>query len=104
MIMLVLGSAASFLVPYEIGMVVDQMTKKDWNATVITCSVMIGIIFLSGVASGLRGSVFNIMSEKIARDLRYDLFYFLIRKDIGWYDENKTGEILSRISKDTAVI
>ena len=44
------------------------------------------------------------MGEKIAREIRYDLFYFTINKDVTFFDENKTGAILSRISTDTSVI
>jgi len=36
--------------------------------------------------------------------LRYDIFYFLINKDVEFFDETKTGDILSRISSDTSVI
>lgn len=32
------------------------------------------------------------------------MFFFLINKDVSFFDENKTGEILSRISSDTAVV
>jgi hypothetical protein len=36
--------------------------------------------------------------------LRYDIFYFMINKDVEFYDETKTGDILSRISGDTTEI
>lgn len=32
------------------------------------------------------------------------MFYFLINKDVEFFDETKTGDILSRISSDTSVI
>jgi ABC-type multidrug transport system fused ATPase/permease subunit len=44
------------------------------------------------------------MSEKIAQNLRYDFFYFTINKDVAFFDDIKTGEILSRLSSDVAVI
>lgn len=43
-------------------------------------------------------------SAGISHDIRYDLFYTLLRKDIGFFDENKTGELLSRMSSDTQVV
>jgi len=33
--------------------------------------------------------------------IRYDLFFFVINKDVAYFDETKTGDILSRISSDT---
>jgi len=65
---------------------------------------MIGICIVSGIASGARGRIFNLMSYKIARDIKYDLFWYLVRKDVTFFDEKKTGDILSRISSDVAVL
>jgi ABC-type multidrug transport system fused ATPase/permease subunit len=44
------------------------------------------------------------LSEKIAKQLRYDLYSSVINKDIGFFDRNKTGDLLSRLNSDTAVI
>ena len=65
---------------------------------------MLGIVIVSGIGAGFRGSIFNTTSEQIARQIRYDLFYFLIRKDVAYFDDTKTGEILSRLSTDTQII
>jgi len=64
------------------------------------CIYMIFICIISGITSGIRGAIFNIMSYKIARDIKYDLFWYLVRKDISFFDERKTGDILSRIPTD----
>lgn len=103
-IMLLLGSVANFAVPGLLGMVVDAITKKDWERIDQLVLFMLIIVVVSGVASGIRGSLFNITSFGIARDIRYDLFYALIRKDVGFFDETKTGELLSRMSSDTEVV
>ena len=65
---------------------------------------MIPIIIGSAIFTWVRGTTFNTMGEKIARDIRYDLFYFTINKDVSFFDDNKTGAILSRISADTSII
>ena len=52
----------------------------------------------------MRGSIFNILSYKIARDIRYDLFWYLVRKDAAFFDERKTGDMLSRIASDVEVL
>ena len=69
-----------------------------------SCILMIYVIVFSGLAAWIRGYSFNSMGEFIASNIRYDLFYSIINKDIGFFDENKTGEILSRITSDTSVI
>ena len=65
---------------------------------------MLIIVLVSGFASGIRGFIFNMTSYGIARDIRYDMFYQLVRKDVGYFDTVKTGEILSRMSSDTQVV
>jgi ABC-type bacteriocin/lantibiotic exporter with double-glycine peptidase domain len=62
------------------------------------------IVVGSAIFVWIRGSIFNTMSEKIAQNLRYDFFYFTINKDVAFFDDIKTGEILSRLSSDVAVI
>lgn len=42
---------------------------------------------------GLRAIVFNILSERVSRKLRYDFYSKVMREDIGFYDKNQTGKI-----------
>jgi len=65
---------------------------------------MLLIIIPSAACVWLRGTTFNTLSAYIARAIRYDLVYFLLHKDIEFFDQNKTGDILSRMSSDVAVI
>ena len=104
LIALFLGSVASFAVPGLLGTVVDAMLKNEQQKIRDYCLYMIGICVISGIASGARGRIFNLMSYKIARDIKYDLFWYLVRKDVTFFDEKKTGDILSRISSDVAVL
>ena len=36
------------------------------------------------------------MGEAIANDLRHQLFVSLLRQDLAFYDEHKTGELVNR--------
>ena len=88
-----------------IGLVTDAIRKKNMNDVVkYTVDWMFPIILGSAIFTWIRGTTFNTMGEKIAREIRYDLFYFTINKDVTFFDENKTGAILSRISADTSII
>ena len=106
MISLIGGSFSNFAVPALIGYVVDAMKEDpvNWNDINFYCFWMMIIVLVSAGFVWVRGSTFNTMSERIAQELRYDLFYFIIHKDVAFFDETKTGDILSRISSDTSVI
>ena len=44
------------------------------------------------------------MSERIARNLRRDVFRAIVSKDVGYFDENKVGDLLSRLNSDITKI
>ena len=106
MLSLIGGSGSNFAVPMLVGYVVDAMNQDpvNWDNINYYCFWMMMIVILSALCVWIRGYVFNNMSEKIAQELRYDLFYFITHKDVAFFDETKTGDILSRISSDTMVI
>lgn len=59
---------------------------------------------MSSVCVFIRATLYNIISERIARNLRYDLYHALINKDVEFFDNRKTGDLLSRLGSDIAVI
>jgi ABC-type multidrug transport system fused ATPase/permease subunit len=66
---------------------------------------------ISSIFGFARGLCFNLLGERVNKilknfkvvvDLRNDVFSALIKKDTGFYDVNKSGELISRISSDIA--
>jgi len=51
-----------------------------------------------------RGTIFNRLSAWIAKAIRYDMTYFLLHKDVAFFDKHKTGDILSRMGSDVTII
>lgn len=44
------------------------------------------------------------MGERIARNLRKDYFEKIVRKDIQFFDEKRTGDLVSRLNSDVQVV
>lgn len=44
------------------------------------------------------------MSERIARNLRRDFYNSIISKDVAFYDERRTGDLISRLNSDIQVV
>lgn len=103
-IALALGAIVSFSVPALLGLVVDAMLKNEKEKIKDYCLFMILICIVSGIGSGARGAIFNIMGYKVGRDIKYDLFWYLIRKDVTFFDEKKTGDVMSRIASDVETV
>ena len=50
----------------------------------------------------MRAAIFNILSERIARNLRKDFYESIINKDIAFFDANRTGDLGKSLnSQDT---
>ena len=47
----------------------------------------------SGICVGVRAGTFNIVSERLARNVRKDFYDSIVDKDIAFYDVNRTGEL-----------
>ena len=62
---------------------------------------MIGVVAVLALASGLRYYFVMTLGERVVADLRGDLFAHLTRLDASFFDSEKTGEIVSRLSTDT---
>lgn len=50
------------------------------------CFYLMIVCLVSAGLAAHRGYTFNMMSEKIAVFIKYDLVWQLLSKDIGWYD------------------
>ena len=92
-VFLIGGSMSDLSVPFFIGKVIDLLTKGDFDAIGTWCLYMLGIILVSGACVGMRAAIFNILSERIARNLRKDFYESIINKDIEFFDERRTGDL-----------
>jgi len=91
------GSAQEYLVPDFIGKTLNAMKDgdKDEMKRLIFWWVFTVIV---GASCGLiRDIIFGITSQRIGTSLRQSFFKAIIYKDVSFFDDNRTGEILSRL-------
>jgi ABC transporter fused permease/ATP-binding protein len=105
-VFLVLGSATSLILPQGIRYVFDEGLLKTNGASRINmiALAMLGIFAVEGIASSLRYTFFSRAGERIVARLRKDLFASLMRQDIAFFDREKTGDLLNRLTSDTATL
>lgn len=99
-----LGSLTDFFAPNFIGLIITAFGEKNWDKVDTYLWKWLVIIIASTIASFLRDFIFAIASEKLGVSLRQKLYDTVIRKDISFFDDNRTGDILSRIGSDTQVV
>ena len=109
-IFLIGGILAELAMPIFIGEVIEMMKTGDFDGVSEAClwMVIITIVSLvsmlcliknesffkvSGLSTFMRSAIFNILSERVSRNLRKDYFEAILNMDIAFFDEKRTGEL-----------
>ena len=91
-------------IPAFIGVVIDLLAQNDFETIATYCLYMLFLIIFSGICVGMRAAIYNILSERIARNLRKDFYESLLSKDIAFFDSKRTGALVSNLNSDIQVI
>jgi ATP-binding cassette, subfamily B, bacterial len=92
-----LGYALRYLVDEGIG----KGNVELLNASYIK---LIAVIIFLAFATFTRYFLVTYIGEKVVADIRRDIFSHLLGLDISFYETNRTGELLSRLTTDTTLI
>merc|ERR1740130_1306246 len=94
------------LVGQMLGVISDSGVSRDeQSARLARATTTLAVIFvLGGIATSIRGFLFNLAGERVVARLRAMLFTHLIAQDISFFDRNTTGELMNRLASDTTVL
>eukprot|EP01088_Endostelium_zonatum_P008116 TRINITY_DN2070_c0_g1_i3.p1 TRINITY_DN2070_c0_g1~~TRINITY_DN2070_c0_g1_i3.p1 ORF type:complete len:685 (+),score=188.50 TRINITY_DN2070_c0_g1_i3:60-2114(+) len=118
LIFLAISSLSTLIIPAYSGKIIDTIlpTLATANSTSpadsssrsheLNKAVIIAIsAFAAGaIASGLRAYCFVVAGERTVARLRKQLFSSILIQEIAFYDQNKTGELINRLSSDCEVL
>lgn len=106
MFALAINSVAQLAIPYYFGQVVDVMSSKEGAIEKLTDIVIkLFLVFILGGVSGyVRSYMFNLSGYLIVKRLRCEVFQAIILQDVEFFDETKTGDLLSRLGTDTQAL
>ncbi|MFJ5789984.1 ABC transporter ATP-binding protein [Lysinibacillus sp. NPDC093197] len=95
-------TGVGFIVPLFTKKLVDGFSLQSLNYWQI---ILLGIAFIvQAIASGLSIYFLNRVGHQVVAKLRDQLWRKLLHLPIPYYDDNDTGETLSRVTNDTAVV
>ncbi|KAK0424982.1 hypothetical protein QR680_008962 [Steinernema hermaphroditum] len=84
-----------------IATIVSSKSKEEGMQRLVSAVLkMTGLVAVSSIFGGLRGGCFTYASMIVNCRMRCDLFRSLMRQEIAFYDQTKTGEITSRLTSD----
>ena len=99
-----LATIPVFFTPNYIGGTIDELSKgnmDEFNKLMVEWCL---IILVGACFSALSEAMFGTVAEGIGQSVRQRFFESIMRKDTGFFDERKVGDILSRLTSDTQVV
>ncbi|NP_035660.3 antigen peptide transporter 2 [Mus musculus] len=93
------------LIPRYSGRVIDIL-GGDFDPDAFASAIFFMCLFSVGssFSAGCRGGSFLFTMSRINLRIREQLFSSLLRQDLGFFQETKTGELNSRLSSDTSLM
>lgn len=99
---LLLAATGEIFIPYYTGQVIDGIAiEKDKQKFSRAILIMTLISLGTAIAAGLRGGTFNFIEARFNMRINNHLFGSIVKQEIGFFDNTKTGEVVSRLTSDT---
>ncbi|MHA1668611.1 MAG: ABC transporter ATP-binding protein [Candidatus Heimdallarchaeaceae archaeon] len=102
---LILATGSNLGIPYLIKFVIELVESDQIHFLVYFLSVFVAVLYALNWFSNYR-SIYLLatLSGNMLRDVRKDCFDTLLSQDMFFYDENKSGKLVSRVTSDTDTI
>ncbi|KAM9764938.1 ATP-binding cassette sub-family B member 10, mitochondrial [Menidia menidia] len=107
---LTVSSAVTMSAPFFLGRVIDTIYTSGTDTETMTasltslCIMLTGVFLCGGAANAVRLYLMQASGQQIVRNLRASLFSSILSQEVAFFDKNRTGELINRLSADTAVV
>lgn len=102
---LFIAAGVSLLYPQAARIAIDDVIKVGQAENIKMLGLaLVGIFALQAIFSAVRYYLFTVIGERVVADLRQNLFSVVLAQEMGFFDENRTGELTSRLTSDTQAI
>ncbi|XP_041811130.1 antigen peptide transporter 2a [Chelmon rostratus] len=102
LVFLSLAVVCEMFIPYYTGRVIDILGSQYQPNEFISALLLMGLYSLgSSVSAGCRGGLLLCAISAYTCRVKVRLFEALTKQEIGFFETTKTGEVTSRLSKDT---
>ncbi|MDZ4742616.1 MAG: ABC transporter ATP-binding protein [Verrucomicrobiota bacterium] len=90
-----------FVYPNVTEIMIDRVIRaKEYHLFIPILAAAFGAFLLSDIMNGLRIIFNNTLEQRIAADLRLDLYAKLQKFSVKYFDERSTGQIMTRMQDD----
>ncbi|MHA2432328.1 MAG: ABC transporter ATP-binding protein [Candidatus Thorarchaeota archaeon] len=99
------GTLFNVLTPLVLVEIIDSVIPTAQYDLIITYSLLyIALIALYMVFDMIGRYLAALLAQHVIFDLRNDLYDSLMEKDLAFYDENETGQLLARVTTDVTTM
>ncbi|WNQ10594.1 ABC transporter ATP-binding protein [Paenibacillus aurantius] len=100
--MSILTTLASLLIPLLTKTIIDQGSLTSLKPSQM--AMVVGAFVLQAVGGAVSVYLLNRLGQQLVASLRERLWSKLLALPVSYYDEHETGETISRMTNDTAVV
>jgi ABC-type multidrug transport system fused ATPase/permease subunit len=110
MLLMVASETTSLVLPLILAnaydVLVDQSLNSDQRMSEINQYMTLTlIIYAAGLVAGyFRAAILGVIGERMVARMRYQLFGSILKQEIAFFDEHKSGELVSRLGSDTTLL
>lgn len=108
-LLLFVSSSVMIAFPFCIGKVIDVIYTASNNEELRDnldwiCKILTGVVVVGGLANFGRVYLMNSSAQRIINSLRKQAHASLMQQEIAFFDRNRTGDLITRLSSDTALV
>lgn len=100
---ILINSALNLTAPVMVGYTIDKyIQNKDFHGVLTFSAILLGIYFITLGTSYLQTTVMGGVGQRTIFNLRNSIFLKLQELPIDFFNQNKAGDLISRINNDTS--
>lgn len=102
---LLLGLGLQLTIPYLIKQVIDLgILGGDSDFLIWAALAVVGLTVFQGIFHYGRSYLLELLAQRVAYDMRNDVFQHLQRLSFSYYDEAESGQLITKVLEDTSII
>jgi ATP-binding cassette, subfamily B, bacterial len=99
------SSAAALTLPLAVSKMIDNgFSAADASSIDRYFIALFGVAVVLAIGTALRFYFVSMLGESVVADLRKSVYAHLLRLDAAFFEKNRTGELLSRLTADAELI
>jgi ATP-binding cassette subfamily B protein len=102
---LIIAAGGFLVIGQGLRVVIDRgLAAGDARALDQALFFLLAVVAMMAAATYARFYLISWLGERVVADLRRELYAHLLKLSPGWYEQTRTGEVISRLTTDTALL